>query len=146
MARVKLGTQGLEVSKIGFGCMGLTGVYNDPVPEDAGVAVIRRAFDAGVTFFDTADAYGPHTNEVLLGKALRQVPRERVQVATKCGIAGFDAGGMLVKGTPEYVRTCCEASLERLAMDYVDLYFQHRIDQSVPIEETVCIIHRVIML
>ncbi|VAI84689.1 unnamed protein product [Triticum turgidum subsp. durum] len=87
MARVKLGTQGLEVSKIGFGCMGLTGVYNDPVPEDAGVAVIRRAFDAGVTFFDTADAYGPHTNEVLLGKALRQVPRERVQVATKCGIA-----------------------------------------------------------
>ncbi|VAI72533.1 unnamed protein product [Triticum turgidum subsp. durum] len=136
MARVKLGTQGLEVSKIGFGCMGLTGVYNDPVPEDAGVAVIRRAFDAGVTFFDTADAYGPHTNEVLLGKALRQVPRERVQVATKCGIAGFDAGGMLVKGTPEYVRTCCEASLERLAMDYVDLYFQHRIDQSVPIEET----------
>ncbi|XP_020160943.1 perakine reductase isoform X2 [Aegilops tauschii subsp. strangulata] len=68
MARVKLGTQGLEVSKIGFGCMGLTGVYNDPVPEDAGVAVIRRAFDAGVTFFDTADAYGPHTNEVLLGK------------------------------------------------------------------------------
>ncbi|XP_044959065.1 probable aldo-keto reductase 1 [Hordeum vulgare subsp. vulgare] len=68
MARVKLGTQGLEVSRIGFGCMGLTGVYNDPVPEDAGVAIIRRAFDAGVTFFDTADAYGPHTNEVLLGK------------------------------------------------------------------------------
>ncbi|KAF7107794.1 hypothetical protein CFC21_108376 [Triticum aestivum] len=136
MARVKLGTQGLEVSKIGFGCMGLTGVYNDPVPEDAGVAVIRRAFDAGVTFFDTADAYGPHTNEVLLGKALRQVPRERVQVATKCGIAGFDAGGLCVKGTPEYVRASCEASLVRLGVDYIDLYFQHRIDQSVPIEET----------
>ncbi|PNT67392.1 hypothetical protein BRADI_3g26900v3 [Brachypodium distachyon] len=136
MARVKLGTQGLEVSKIGYGCMGLTGVYNAPVPEDAGVAVIRRAFDAGVTFFDTADAYGPHTNEILLGKALKQVPRQSVQVATKCGIAGFDISGMVVKGTPDYVRACCEASLARLGVDYIDLYFQHRIDQSVPIEET----------
>ncbi|KAF0923676.1 hypothetical protein E2562_006653 [Oryza meyeriana var. granulata] len=134
--RVKLGTQGLEVSKLGFGCMGLTGVYNAPVAEEDGVAVVRHAFDAGVTFFDTADAYGPHTNEVLLGKALKQLPREKVQVATKCGIAGFDANGMLVKGTPDYVRACCEASLERLAVDYIDLYYQHRIDQSVPIEET----------
>uniref|UniRef100_A0A0D9XJS1 NADP-dependent oxidoreductase domain-containing protein n=1 Tax=Leersia perrieri TaxID=77586 RepID=A0A0D9XJS1_9ORYZ len=105
--RVKLGTQGLEVSKLGFGCMGLTGVYNAPVPEEDGVAIIRHAFDAGITFFDTADAYGPHTNEVLLGK-----------------------------GTPDYVRACCEASLERLGVDYIDLYYQHRIDQSVPIEET----------
>ncbi|XP_047053113.1 probable aldo-keto reductase 1 isoform X2 [Lolium rigidum] len=103
MAGVKLGTLGLEVSKIGFGCMGLTGVYNAPVPEDAGVAVIRHAFEAGVTFFDTADVYGPHTNEVLLGKALRGLPREKVQVATKCGIAGFDASGMCVKGSPEYM-------------------------------------------
>ncbi|KAM0863303.1 hypothetical protein ACQ4PT_044683 [Festuca glaucescens] len=135
-AGVKLGSLGLEVSKIGFGCMGLTGVYNAPVPEDAGVAVIRRAFEAGVTFFDTADVYGPHTNEVLLGKALRQLPREKVQVATKCGIAGFDASGMCVKGSPEYVRACCEASLKRLAVNYIDLYFLHRIDQLVPIEET----------
>nr|ABG66080.1 Auxin-induced protein PCNT115, putative, expressed [Oryza sativa Japonica Group] len=135
--RVKLGTQGLEVSKLGFGCMGLTGVYNAPVAEEDGVAVVRRAFEAGVTFFDTSDAYGPHTNEVLLGKALKQLPREKVQVATKFGIAGFDANGMLVKGTPDYVRACCEASLERLAVDYIDLYYQHRIDQSVPIEETV---------
>ncbi|BAF26529.2 Os10g0419100, partial [Oryza sativa Japonica Group] len=134
--RVKLGTQGLEVSKLGFGCMGLTGVYNAPVAEEDGVAVVRRAFEAGVTFFDTSDAYGPHTNEVLLGKALKQLPREKVQVATKFGIAGFDANGMLVKGTPDYVRACCEASLERLAVDYIDLYYQHRIDQSVPIEET----------
>ena len=74
-----------------------------------------------------------------LEQALRQVPRERVQVATKCGIAGFDAGGLCVKGTPEYVRASCEASLVRLGVDYIDLYFQHRIDQSVPIEETVCI-------
>ncbi|XP_047053112.1 perakine reductase-like isoform X1 [Lolium rigidum] len=136
MAGVKLGTLGLEVSKIGFGCMGLTGVYNAPVPEDAGVAVIRHAFEAGVTFFDTADVYGPHTNEVLLGKALRGLPREKVQVATKCGIAGFDASGMCVKGSPEYVRDCCEASLKRLAVNYIDLYFLHRIDQLVPIEET----------
>ncbi|PAN47235.1 hypothetical protein PAHAL_9G243800 [Panicum hallii] len=136
MPRVKLGTQGLEVSKLGFGCMGLTGVYNAPIPEEAGIAIIRHAFEAGITFFDTADAYGPHTNEVLLGKALKHFPREKVQVATKCGIAGFDVSGMRVKGTPDYVRACCEASLQRLAVDYIDLYYQHRIDQSVPIEET----------
>ncbi|KAJ1295497.1 hypothetical protein BS78_01G228600 [Paspalum vaginatum] len=136
MPRVKLGTQGLEVSKLGFGCMGLSGVYNAPVPEEAGIAIIRHAFEAGITFFDTADAYGPHTNEVLLGKALKHFPREKVQVATKCGIAGFDANGMRVKGTPDYVRSCCEASLQRLDVDYIDIYYQHRIDQSVPIEET----------
>ncbi|XP_035819786.1 putative oxidoreductase, aldo/keto reductase family protein isoform X1 [Zea mays] len=127
MLRVKLGRQGLEVSKLGFGCMGLTGVYNAPVPDQAGIDIIKHAFEAGITFFDTADAYGPHTNEVLLGK---------VQIATKCGIAGFDASGMRVKGTPDYVRACCEASLQRLATDYIDIYYQHRIDQSVPIEET----------
>jgi len=124
------------VSKLGFGCMGLTGVYNAPVPEETGIAIIRHAFEAGITFFDTADAYGPHTNEVLLGKALKHFPREKVQVATKFGIAGFDVSGMRVKGTPDYVRACCEASLQRLAVDYIDLYYQHRIDQSVPIEET----------
>ncbi|KAL5225003.1 hypothetical protein ABZP36_011642 [Zizania latifolia] len=136
MPRAKLGTQGLEVSKLGFGCMGLTGVYNAPVSEEDGIAVVRHAFEAGVTFFDTADAYGPHTNEVLLGKAIKQLPREKVQVATKCGIAGFDINGLVVKGTLDYVRACCEASLERLSVDYIDLYYQHRIDQSVPIEET----------
>jgi aryl-alcohol dehydrogenase-like predicted oxidoreductase len=74
-----------------------------------------------------------------LEQALRHLPREKVQVATKCGIAGFDASGMCVKGSPEYVRDCCEASLKRLAVNYIDLYFLHRIDQLVPIEETVCI-------
>ncbi|KAG2537983.1 hypothetical protein PVAP13_9NG318073 [Panicum virgatum] len=157
MPRVKLGSQGLERNrdkrcdflvrncgflamvrcpKLGFGCMGLTGVYNAPVPEETGIAIIRHAFEAGITFFDTADAYGPHTNEVLLGKALKHFPREKVQVATKFVIAGFDVSGMRVKGTPDYVRACCEASLQRLAVDYIDLYYQHRIDQSVPIEET----------
>uniref|UniRef100_A0A453R816 NADP-dependent oxidoreductase domain-containing protein n=1 Tax=Aegilops tauschii subsp. strangulata TaxID=200361 RepID=A0A453R816_AEGTS len=96
MARVKLGTQGLEVSKIGFGCMGLTGVYNDPVPEDAGVAVIRRAFDAGVTFFDTADAYGPHTNEVLLGKVkillLLSLSKLEYAVFVLCSLRGGENG------------------------------------------------------
>ncbi|GJN20675.1 hypothetical protein PR202_gb08078 [Eleusine coracana subsp. coracana] len=139
MPRLKLGSQGLEVSKLGFGCMGLTGVYNGPVPEEAGITIIKHAFEAGITFFDTADAYGPHTNEVLLGKALKQLPREKVQVATKCGIERFDAGGLRVKGTPDYVRASCEASLQRLDVDYIDLYYQHRIDQSIPIEETVCI-------
>lgn len=76
---------------------------------------------------------------VLVEQALKQLPREKVQVGTKCGIAGFNASGMLVKGTPDYMRVCCEASLQRLAVDYIDLDYQHRIDQSVPIEETVCI-------
>jgi aryl-alcohol dehydrogenase-like predicted oxidoreductase len=134
--RVKLGSQGLEVSKLGFGCMGLTGVYNSPVSEEAGIAIIKEAFNKGITFFDTADVYGPKTNEILLGKALKQLPREKIQLATKFGIAGFDLNGMSVKGNPEYVRACCEASLDRLGVDYIDLYYQHRVDQSVPIEET----------
>ncbi|GJM84602.1 hypothetical protein PR202_ga00287 [Eleusine coracana subsp. coracana] len=121
------------VSKLGFGCMGLTGVYNAPVPEEAGITIIKHAFEAGITFFDTADAYGPHTNEVLLGKALKQLPREKVQVATKCGIEGFDANGLRVKGTPDYVRASCKASLQRLDVDYIDLYYQHRIDQELGI-------------
>ncbi|KAJ4820210.1 NAD(P)-linked oxidoreductase superfamily protein [Rhynchospora pubera] len=134
--RVKLGSQGLEVSKLGFGCMGLTGVYNSPVSEEAGIAIIKEAFNKGITFFDTSDVYGAKTNEILVGKALRQLPREKIQLATKFGIARFDFNRMIVKGNPEYVRACCEASLDRLGVDYIDLYYQHRIDQSVPIEET----------
>ncbi|KAL9450811.1 hypothetical protein AB3S75_012531 [Citrus x aurantiifolia] len=137
--RVKLGSQGLEVSKLGLGCMGLNGTHNSPLPEEDGIAVIKHAFDKGVTFFDTADVYGgPHTNEILVGKALKQLPREKIQLATKFGIAGLgDDGCMLVKGTPDYVRSCCEGSLKRLDVDYIDLYFQHRVDTSVPIEDTV---------
>ncbi|CBI34181.3 hypothetical protein VitviT2T_021275 [Vitis vinifera] len=135
--RVKLGNQGLEVSKLGFGCMGLSGVYNNPVPDDVGIAIIKHAFSKGITFFDTADVYGPFTNEVLIGKALKELPREKIQLATKFGIAGFDpATGMTVNGTPKYVRSCCEASLKRLDVEYIDLYYQHRVDKSVPIEET----------
>ncbi|KAI9094208.1 hypothetical protein K1719_026790 [Acacia pycnantha] len=134
--RVKLGSQGLEVSKLGFGCMGLTGVYNAPVPDEVGVSIIKDAFSKGITFFDTSDVYGPHTNEVLVGKALKELPREKVQVATKFGIVKIEAGDVIVKGTPEYVRSCCEGSLQRLGLEYIDLYYQHRVDTTVPIEVT----------
>ncbi|KAK4755486.1 hypothetical protein SAY87_009243 [Trapa incisa] len=133
---VKLGTQGLEVSKLGFGCMGLSGVYNSPVAEEEGIAIIKHAYSKGITFFDTADVYGANANEVLVGKALKQLPREKIQIATKFGIVRVDASKMIVKGTPEYVRSCCEASLKRLDVEYIDLYYQHRVDISVPIEET----------
>ncbi|PUZ55809.1 hypothetical protein GQ55_5G241600 [Panicum hallii var. hallii] len=135
--RVKLGTQGLEVSKLGFGCMGLTGAYNSPLDDEAGIAVITHAFRRGVTFFDTSDVYGPHTNEILLGKALKQLPREQVQVATKFGIRRDGSGVGTVCGKPEYVRACCEASLRRLGIDCIDLYYQHRIDTTIPIEDTI---------
>ncbi|KAK1271662.1 Perakine reductase [Acorus gramineus] len=136
MPRVKLGSQGLEVSKLGFGCMGLSGAYNSPVPEEVGISIIKAAFDRGITFFDTADVYGANANEVLVGKALKQFPRDKIQIATKFGIIRTEQNGMVVSGTPEYVRACCEASLMRLGVDYIDLYYQHRVDTSVPIEET----------
>ncbi|KAH7661637.1 Perakine reductase protein [Dioscorea alata] len=136
--RVELGTQGLQVSKLGFGCMGLTGAYNSPLPEEEGIAIIKYAFNQGITFFDTSDVYGPLTNEILIGKALKELPREEIQLATKFGVVRGSPGlGMQVNGKPEYVRACCEASLNRLQVDYIDLYYQHRIDQTVPIEETI---------
>ncbi|KAK7397326.1 hypothetical protein VNO78_18494 [Psophocarpus tetragonolobus] len=136
--RVKLGTQGLEVSMLGLGCMTLSGAYNDPLPQEDAISVIHHAFTRGITFFDTADAYGPNShNELLLGKALKQLPREKVQVATKFGLEGLNFPIIQVNGKPEYVRSCCEASLKRLDIEYIDLYYQHRVDQTVPIEETV---------
>ncbi|KAL4376189.1 hypothetical protein GQ457_02G034170 [Hibiscus cannabinus] len=134
--RLKLGTQGLEVSKLGLGCMGLSGAYNDPVTEDIGISIIKHAFDRGITFFDTSDLYGPKTNEILLGKALKQLPREKVQLATKFGIIKSDLTGLVTNGTPEYVRSAIEASLKRLDVDYIDLYYQHRVDPNTPIEDT----------
>ncbi|KAF8696922.1 hypothetical protein HU200_036565 [Digitaria exilis] len=117
--------------------MGLSGAYNSPLADDAGIAVISHAFSRGVTFFDTSNVYGPLTNEILLGKALKQLPREQVQVATKFGIQRDASGVPSVCGKPEYVRACCEASLGRLGIDCIDLYYQHRIDTTIPIEETV---------
>ncbi|XP_008812551.2 probable aldo-keto reductase 1 isoform X1 [Phoenix dactylifera] len=137
--RVKLGSQGLEVSKLGFGCMGLSGIYSSqisPLPDDVGISIIKAAFLKGITFFDTADVYGSHTNEILIGKALKQLPREKIQLATKFGIVTLGPSGLVVNGRPEYVRACCKASLERLGVEYIDLYYQHRVDTTVPIEET----------
>ncbi|KAK9215206.1 hypothetical protein WN944_007210 [Citrus x changshan-huyou] len=137
VSRVKLGTQGLEVSKLGFGCMSLSGGYNSPISEEDGISIIKHAFNKGITFFDTADKYGPYTNEILLGKALKMLPRENIQVATKFGFAELGLDAVIVKGNPEYVRSCCEASLKCLDVEYIDLYYQHRVDTSVPIEETI---------
>ncbi|KAF8017965.1 hypothetical protein BT93_H2998 [Corymbia citriodora subsp. variegata] len=134
--RVKLGTQGLEVSKLGYGCMGLSGIYSAPVPEEVGISIITDAFAKGITFFDSSDIYGPKINEILVGKALKKLPREEVQLATKFGVVKIEPGNVVVRGTPEYVRSCCESSLERLGVEYIDLYYVHRIDTSIPIEET----------
>lgn len=137
MPRVKLGSQGLEVSKLGYGCMGLTGFYNAPISVEDGIAVVKEAFNKGITFFDTADAYGKdHANEYLIGQALKELPREKVQIATKFGFYAFTSSGIVIKGTPEYARSCCESSLKHLQVDYIDLYYIHRIDTTVPIEET----------
>ncbi|KAA8536997.1 hypothetical protein F0562_029475 [Nyssa sinensis] len=137
MPRVKLGSQGLEVSRLGYGCAGLSGTYNAPVPEKDGISFIKDVFNKGITFFDTSDIYGvDHSNEILVGKALKQLPREKIQLATKFGVVKGDLSSVTVNGTPEYVRTCCEASLRRLGVEYIDLYYQHRIDTKVPIEET----------
>lgn len=134
--RMKLGSQGLEVSRLGFGCGGLSGYYNAPLSHEEGCSVIKEAFCRGITLFDTADVYGEnHYNEIMVGKALKQLPRERIQLATKFGVM-FSEGEYKAKGTPEYVRECCEASLKRLDVDYIDLYYQHRVDTAVPIEDT----------
>ncbi|KAK9083664.1 hypothetical protein Scep_030135 [Stephania cephalantha] len=134
--RLKLGTQGLEVSKLGLGCASLSGYYNAPLSYEAGCSLITDAFGKGITFFDTSDAYGAeHHNEIMIGKALKQIPRDKVQVATKFGFV-LDENGVRILGDPKYVRACCEASIKRLDVDYIDLYYQHRVDKSVPIEDT----------
>lgn len=135
--RIKLGSQGLEVSALGLGCMGMSGGYGPAKPEEEMIKVIHHAINAGVTHLDTSDVYGPHTNEILIGKALKGIEREKVQVATKFGIKfGATLVDAEVHGEPEYVRACCEASLKRLDVDYIDLYYVHRIDTKVPIEIT----------
>lgn len=135
--RVKLGSQGLEVSRLGFGCGGLSGIYNAPLSHDDGCLILKEVYSRGITFFDTSDLYGDHhDNEFMIGKALKQLPREKIQLATKFGIIRLEGFQFTVKGTPEYVRQCCEASLKRLGVDYIDLYYQHRVDVSVPIEDT----------
>jgi aryl-alcohol dehydrogenase-like predicted oxidoreductase len=132
----KLGTQGLEVSMEGLGCMGMSEFYGEGDDEES-IATIHRALDLGVNFLDTADMYGPFTNEQLVGRAIRG-RRDEVVLATKFGIARGEGGERLgVRGNPEYVHQACDASLRRLGVDHIDLYYQHRVDPKVPIEETV---------
>jgi len=125
----------IEVAEIGYGCMGLSGTYG-PTEEAAAIAVLRAAVDAGVTMLDTADAYGPFTNEALVGRALKGL-RSEVLVATKFGQRTMPDGSRTICGRPEYVREACDASLKRLGIDHIDLYYQHRVDKGVPIDETV---------
>ncbi|CAL5391897.1 unnamed protein product [Camellia sinensis] len=135
VGRMKLGSQGLEVSKQGLGCMGMSVGYGPPKPEEDMIKLIHHSINSGVTFLDTSDVYGPHTNEILLGKALKGGMRDKVELASKFGI-DFANGKREIRGDPGYVRAACEASLERLDMDCIDLYYQHRIDTRVPIEIT----------
>ena len=135
MEQRTLDGQGLVVSAQGLGCMGMSQSYG-PWDDQESVATIHRALDLGMRFLDTADVYGPYTNERLVGRAIAG-RRDEVVLATKFGNQRLDDGRRVVNGKPDYVRQACDASLERLGVDHIDLYYQHRVDKSVPIEETV---------
>ncbi len=135
MEQRTLGTQGLVVSALGLGCMGMSQSYGT-ADESEALATIRTALDLGVTFLDTADMYGPFTNEQLVGKALAG-RRDEVVLATKFGFEREPDGTLVgVNGRPDYVRRCIDGSLQRLGVDHVDLYYQHRVDPNIPVEET----------
>ena len=131
----KVGSQGLEVSAAGLGCMGMSEFYGR-ADEDEAIATIHRALELGVNFIDTSDMYGPFTNELLVGRAIAG-RRDEVVIATKFGIERREDGSRRVNGRPEYVHQACDASLQRLGIDQIDLYYQHRVDPATPIEETV---------
>jgi aryl-alcohol dehydrogenase-like predicted oxidoreductase len=135
MEKRKLGSQGLVVSELGLGCMGMSQFYG-PRDDAESTATLERAIELGVDFFDTADIYGTGHNEELVGKVLRK-HRNRVIIATKFGNQVLPDGTRAINGRPEYVRSACDASLKRLGVDHIDLYYQHRVDKNVPIEETV---------
>ena len=137
MPRRKLGSQGLSVSAQGLGCMGMSDFYKGGQGEQESIATIHRALDLGIDFLDTADMYGPFINEELVGRAIKG-NRDKYIVATKFGNERTPDGKYLgVNGKPEYVRKCCDASLRRLGVDHIDLYYQHRVDKDTPIEDTV---------
>jgi aryl-alcohol dehydrogenase-like predicted oxidoreductase len=136
MEQRRLSGQGLVVSAIGLGCMGMSEFYG-PRDDAESLRTIHRALELGITFLDTADVYGPYTNEQLVGRAIRD-RRDGVVLATKFGnVRGPDGSWAGINGRPEYVRQACDASLSRLGVDHIDLYYQHRVDPKVPIEETV---------
>jgi len=135
MKQRKLGSQGLVVSELGLGCMGMSEFYG-PRDDEESVATLHRAFELGIDFYDTSDMYGPHHNEELVGRTFKPI-RDRVIIATKFGIVRHPDGRREINGRPEYVRSACDASLKRLGIEQIDLYYQHRVDRTVPIEETV---------
>ncbi|WP_425145530.1 aldo/keto reductase [Deinococcus sp.] len=136
MEQIKLGSQGLEVSRLGLGCMGMSEFYGAS-DEAENLRVFQAGLDGGITFYDTADMYGPFINEELVGRALKPV-RDRVIIATKFSIMrGKDGERLGINGRPEYVHQAADASLKRLGTDTIDLYYQHRVDPNVPIEDTV---------
>jgi aryl-alcohol dehydrogenase-like predicted oxidoreductase len=135
MKAVALGSQGLHVSELGIGCMVMSGMYRTPEPDEA-VATFHRAIELGITLFDTADAYSAGENERFVGRVLAGC-RDAVTVATKFGLVPRPDGSVGIDGRPAYARACCDASLERLGVDHIDLYYLHRVDPSVPIEDSV---------
>jgi aryl-alcohol dehydrogenase-like predicted oxidoreductase len=136
MKKITLGTEKLEVSRLGLGCMGMSAFYTGAGQDETGaIATIHRALELGVTFFDTAEMYGPFENEKLLGKAFAG-RRDEAVIATKFGFIDHSTGERVLNGTPKNIRLAVEGSLQRLDTDYIDLYYQHRMDPSTPIEDT----------
>jgi aryl-alcohol dehydrogenase-like predicted oxidoreductase len=134
MQKRRLGKSGLEVSALGFGCMGISFSYGTPISREDGIAIIRAAVDGGVTFFDTAEVYGPFTNEEVVGEALAAV-RDQVVIATKFGFRFENGKQAGLDSRPEHIREVADASLKRLRTDRIDLFYQHRVDPEVPIED-----------